>query len=317
MKYFLLVVFLLSSCSREIKDNNLKLGTGTANDVVIEANIGNVANPKLIFDSGTNAWKFSNNGTTFSEVGPIGYELISSQRLTTVGTTTYTVPAGTTFLKFVYCHGGGGGNGAPTTGAGQMSGGLIPGGASAGVCNLHNPPSSINITVPAGNSGCSFSPALCPRFGPGPTIPGCGTIFGTGDYFPDSATRAVNFILPRTWYNEAVWDSGPVPPTSLQAYYGDTPGLFLGIGEVVADGAVCYTSNGTVASCQGSSGSRLIFPPELAYRGSLPSAPNANGANGNPCGGGGAALNLASQGTARTGGAGGRGEVVVYAFKKK
>jgi hypothetical protein len=65
MKYFLLVVFLLSSCAREIKDNNLKLGTGTANDVVIEASIGNANNPKILFDTITNLWKFTNDGTTF------------------------------------------------------------------------------------------------------------------------------------------------------------------------------------------------------------------------------------------------------------
>jgi hypothetical protein len=70
MKYFLLVVFLLSSCAREIKDNNLKLGTGTANDVVIEANLGNVDNPKLMFDSTDEVWKFSNDGLAFSEVSP-------------------------------------------------------------------------------------------------------------------------------------------------------------------------------------------------------------------------------------------------------
>lgn len=72
MKFILIASLIFSSCAREIKDNNLKLGTGTANDVIIEANIGAVNNPKLKYDEADSVWKFTNNGVDFSAVGAAG-----------------------------------------------------------------------------------------------------------------------------------------------------------------------------------------------------------------------------------------------------
>jgi len=189
MKYFLLVVFLLSSCAREIKDNNLKLGTGTANDVVIEANVGNVDNPKLIFDSTDEVWKFSNDGLAFSEVSPPLIIDDLTEKVTPVnddillledsedsfekkkvklsnlplplpnltievtdytsGSGTYNVPAGT-YVLVVESLGGGGGGGR-TVGSGRWSGGGGGGGYSHDIIN--NPSSSYSYSVGAGGAG--------------------------------------------------------------------------------------------------------------------------------------------------------------------
>lgn len=56
------------SCARKIADNELIVGDGSGADVVIEADVGDVDNPKIRFNNTDNVWEQSNDGIAFTQV---------------------------------------------------------------------------------------------------------------------------------------------------------------------------------------------------------------------------------------------------------
>jgi hypothetical protein len=65
---FLLILILTMSCARKIADNELIVGDGSGADVVIEADVGDVDNPKIRFNNTDNVWEQSNDGLAFTQV---------------------------------------------------------------------------------------------------------------------------------------------------------------------------------------------------------------------------------------------------------
>ena len=69
---FVSIIFLLSSCARSIRDQELNLGTGLSVPVYVYADVGLANKPFLKFNTTTSKWEFSNDGLASNEFGSGG-----------------------------------------------------------------------------------------------------------------------------------------------------------------------------------------------------------------------------------------------------
>jgi hypothetical protein len=227
-----------------------------------------------------------------------GYLFAGQIRYTSSGTFVKADPfgAGDIGLRAVRVRcvaGGGGGGGAETTGAGQVAAGN--GGSGGGYAEKFILASDLTstVTVTRGSGGAG----------------GAGNAAGTaGNSSSFGATETFEVIAPAG--NGANRLGAHTPATLVLAPPAGQPG---GAGDIIVQGQagtpmVLFGSGGS-AAIGGSGGSSLIGAGADAIGSST------NGGPGRIYGGGGAGgLNGASQGTARSGGTGANGIVIVDCF---
>jgi hypothetical protein len=233
-------------------------------------------------------------------------ELKYIQRRSFSGAWTYTRSSPTVRRSvFFYCGGGGAGGGAGTTAAGENKWGEGGRAGELRICNIGNPQATISTSVGVGGTVASGAAG---NAGGSTTITGCTSAAGGAG----GATATVT--TSDIWVGPALCPMF-TPPSSESTPTQYQNLTFLG----------CYNKSrfiqvsGANYRVAGSGGYIPQIIPQLNSNGSE----GANGTTGSggfdavggSCGGGGGAFNGASQATARSGGAGGSGQIVVYEYE--
>lgn len=342
----LTIVTILFFClqlnaARIVNDNTLTLGTNQASSVNIQANVLGTPDPAIRFNYSTLKWQYSNDGTTYTDLSSLPtltkgqlithngttyvaanacannemivwdstqaygfkcvarpYRLINTQRITT-GTTYTRFSADVRKVEFYYCGGGGAGGGAVVNSSTTVSYGF---GGSAGQtrkCTILNPTATIAISVGTGGTGVSAGNG---GSGTATTITGCTSASGGGGGLAGAAIT--------------------VASASLVGY---TTQCGEASADILADNLVfsgCISARPHITSTYSISGAGSQVPPLAQAAGLRSDAGNPqvntsnNGDAGTLCGGGGGALNLAAAGPiARTGGAGGGGQILALEYE--
>lgn len=295
----LLVLSLVTNAyaDRKIIDNNLIIGTNSASNVNIQADVAGLDTPNLRYNATNLQWERSQTGSIFSPMVNMGlYEFNSFQAFSTAGAATWTRPVGVKKVIFVYCAGGGAGAGVTDN---TLVGELVASGAGQGgqgrICVINNPSATIALSIGASGTGSTGNGTA----GGNTTIAGCSAAIGGTGGTAASASSVISAGSDRTFSYNA---SNPtmsltnitLPMVSAQGGAMTIPSLPLNSGK---DGGYPILPIST-AQLQGGNGSS-----------------NGNGVSafGNCGGGGGGSLNP-SLSTDRTGGNGGPGYVLALEY---
>lgn len=237
------------------------------------------------------------NGSAWLPIASQG--LFNVQIFSTAGAGVYTPTTGTLIIKVRAFGGGGGGGGAVITSSSTVAVGAGGGGGGYGECYIINP-NSISYTVGsggAGNAGGIGSAGSNTYFGSAGSILNC--VPGSGGNM-GAQTNGSMLVVAGSSGGTGYYGSGGI------AGFG-TAGPGGGVGKILVGGGINFFETGYGGNSIISAGGLSICNIGTV----------SSGSDGNPGtfgAGGGGAYNNYSQATARKGGNGGAGLIIVEEF---